>query len=99
MNNLNLKKITEDLIDTFLEAGKVAKKINQEGLKITIKPDNSPVTNGDLEVDKILRNKNKQLTPNIPIISEETVDVNTNKKNDLKARDGFVIVTVSDITL
>tara|TARA_Y100000590_G_C15669772_1_gene995822 strand:- start:551 stop:1327 length:777 start_codon:yes stop_codon:yes gene_type:complete len=82
LNNLNLKKITEDLLDTFLEAGKVAKKINQEGLKITIKPDNSPVTNGDLEVDKILRNKIKQLTPNIPIISEETVDVNTNKKND-----------------
>ena len=40
MNNLNLKKITEDLLDTFLEAGKVAKKINEEGLKITIKPDN-----------------------------------------------------------
>ena len=75
MNNINLQKITEDFIDTFLEAGKIAKKISEKGVKITIKPDKSPVTDGDLAVDKILRSKIKKLTPNIPIISEETVDL------------------------
>ena len=76
MNNLNLKNITEDLIDTFLKAGKIAKEISQRGVKITIKPDKSPVTDGDLTVDELLRVKIRSLTPNIPIISEETVDLN-----------------------
>ena len=75
MNNLNLKKITEDLLDAFLQAGKIAKEISQRGVKITIKADKSPVTDGDLAVDEALRNKIKNVTPNIPIISEETVNL------------------------
>ena len=39
MNNLNLKNITEQLIDSFLEAGKIAKEISQQGFKISIKSD------------------------------------------------------------
>ena len=60
MNNLNFKNITENLLDTFLKAGEVAKKISNKGMKITIKADKSPVTNGDLEVDLILRSKIKE---------------------------------------
>ena len=84
MNNLNLKKITEGLIDTFLKAGKIAKEISDRGTKITIKSDNSPVTDGDLAVDKLLKTKIKSLTPNINIVSEETVDLSLkiDKKND-----------------
>ncbi len=80
MTNLDLKKITEDLVETFLKAGQVAKDINKRGLKITIKSDKTPVTDGDLEVDRILRSKIKALTPNIAIISEETVDINIENK-------------------
>ena len=79
MNNLNLKNITENLIDTFLKAGKLAKEISQRGVKITIKADKSPVTDGDLAVDELLHNKIKKLTPNIPIISEETVNFDIKK--------------------
>ena len=74
MNNLDLKGIAEDLVNTFLMAGKIAKEISQKGVEIVIKPDKSPVTNGDLAVDKILQAKIKSFTPNIPIISEETVN-------------------------
>ena len=74
MNNLDLKGIAEDLVNTFLMAGKIAKEISQKGVEIVIKPDKSPVTNGDLAVDKILQAKIKSLTPNIPIVSEETVN-------------------------
>jgi len=81
MNNLNLKNITENLLDTFLEAGKIAKEISEKGVEITIKPDKSPVTNGDLAVDKLLKNKIKYLTPDIPIVSEETVDFNIKNKD------------------
>jgi len=77
---LNLKKIAEELLDVFLNAGNVAKKISQKGVKITIKSDNSPVTDGDLAVDKLLRSKISNLTPNIPIVSEETVNLKIKNK-------------------
>ena len=67
MNNLDLKNIVEGLLDTFLKAGKIAKEISHRGVKITIKTDKSPVTDGDLAVDQLLRNKITNLTPNIPI--------------------------------
>ena len=81
MNNKDLKVIAEALIMTMESAGSKSIKIQNEGLKITIKKDGSPVTNGDLEVNKILTEKISQLTPGIPIISEETVDLK--KKNKL----------------
>ena len=83
MNNLSLKNTAENLIDTFIKAGKIAKEIGYRGVKITIKADKSPVTDGDLAVDKLLKTKIKSLTPTIPIISEETVDLNIKieKKN------------------
>ena len=81
MNNLNLKNITENLIDTFLKAGKIAKEISHRGVKITIKADKSPVTDGDLAVDELLKTKIKSFTPNIPIISEETVNLNVKNED------------------
>ncbi len=81
MNNNELKEIAEGLIKTTELAGKTSIELYQKGLKKIIKPDNSPVTNGDLEVNKILTDKIRTLTPNIPIISEETVDLK--KKNNL----------------
>ena len=85
MNNLNLKNITENLIDTFLKAGKIAKEISNRGVKITIKADKSPVTDGDLAVDELLTTKIKSFTPNIPIISEETVNLNIKINKEDKA--------------
>ena len=82
MNSSELRNIAEGLIDTTYFAGKKSIEIFKKGLKKIIKPDNSPVTNGDLEVNKILTDKIKKLTPNIPIISEETV--NLKKTNNLK---------------
>jgi len=81
--NINeLKSLTESLLETFLNAGQKAIELRNKGLKTTFKSDNSPVTNGDLEVDKLLKEKIIQTTPNIPIISEETV--NLNKNNEYK---------------
>ena len=74
MINIDLKKIVENLIDTFLDAGKVSLELRKKGLIKKIKSDNTPVSNGDLEVNKIITKKIKELTPNIPIISEETSD-------------------------
>jgi len=81
VNNSELKNVAEKLIKTTELAGNKSMEIYKKGLKKIIKSDNSPVTNGDLEVNKILTEKIKELTPNIPIISEETVDLK--KKNTL----------------
>jgi len=75
LNSINLKNTVDRLTNTFFEAGKIAKEINLRGAKVTIKSDKSPVTDADLAIDKILRNKITNLTPGIPIISEETVDI------------------------
>ena len=74
MKKINVKKIVENLIDTFLHAGKVSLDLRNKGLTKKIKSDNTPVSNGDIEVDKIITKKIKELTPSIPIISEETSD-------------------------
>ena len=67
-----IKNVVESLIDTFLEAGEVSIKLRNEGLNKEIKSDNTPVSNGDLEVNKIITKKLLELTPDIPIVSEET---------------------------
>ena len=54
MNNSELKNIAENLIETTELAGNKSMELYKKGLKKIIKPDNSPVTNGDLEVNKIL---------------------------------------------
>ena len=86
MSKINLKKITEELIPSFYEAGKESIKLSGKNLKITIKKDNTPVTNGDLLVDKILQEKISHLTPDIQIVSEENVD-EINKFNRKNGKD------------
>ena len=76
MNINELKVIAENLIKTFEYAGKESIRLYNEGLKIEIKEDKSPVSNGDLLVNEIISKKISELTPNIKIISEETVDLN-----------------------
>ena len=74
MTKINIQEIVENLLDTFLYAGKVSLELRDQGLTKKIKSDNTPVSNGDMEVNKIITNKIKELTPLIPIISEETSD-------------------------
>ena len=74
MTKINIQEIVENLLDTFLYAGKVSLELRDQGLIKKIKSDNTPVSNGDMEVNKIITNKIKELTPLIPIISEETSD-------------------------
>ena len=82
MKSNELKSICESLISTFNNAGKASIELYKKGLKIEIKEDKSPVSNGDLKVDELITSRIKNLTPNIPIISEETVDLE--KKNEAK---------------
>ena len=78
MNLNQIKEITLSLLDTFKKAGNIALELRKKGLKNEINSDNTPVTNGDIEVNNILTKKISSITPQIPIISEEA---SSNKKD------------------
>ena len=82
MNKNELKTIAEGLIETFNIAGQESIDLYLRGLEIKIKEDNSPVSNGDLKVNELITNKILELTPSIPIISEETVDLKIKNKEN-----------------
>ena len=87
MNIEEKKKITLSLIGTFNKASQVALDLREAGLKKEIKSDNTPVSNGDIEVNKILTNKIQEITPNIVIVSEES----SNHKADDNLKDFWLI--------
>jgi 3'(2'), 5'-bisphosphate nucleotidase len=82
MKKNELEIIAKSLIDVFNLAGRESIKLYDQGLKIEIKEDKSPVSNGDLKVNALLTKRILELTPNIPVVSEETVNLeikNTSK--------------------
>ena len=84
---MEVKKIIEELVDTFLKAGELSISLRNKGLKKEIKSDNTPVSNGDLEVNKFITKKISEITPDIPIISEETSD----NKNNSTLKDFWLV--------
>ena len=54
---MDIKTIVEKLIDPFLKAGDLSISLREKGLKKKIKSDNTPVSNGDLEVNKFITKK------------------------------------------
>ena len=57
MTEINIQKVVKDLINTFINAGKISIELRNKGLTKEIKSDNTPVSNGDLEVNKIITKK------------------------------------------
>jgi 3'(2'), 5'-bisphosphate nucleotidase len=84
---LEIEKIVRNLVNSFLIAGDLSLSLREKGLKKEIKSDNTPVSNGDLEVNKFIIEKIKKITPDIPIISEETTD----NKDNLKLEDFWLV--------
>ena len=87
MNIEETKNITLSLIDTFKKASQIALDLRKAGLIKEIKSDNTPVSNGDIEVNKILTNKIQEITPNISIVSEES----NNNKSDKNLKNFWLI--------
>tara|TARA_Y100001935_G_scaffold213807_1_gene184704 strand:- start:2160 stop:2927 length:768 start_codon:yes stop_codon:yes gene_type:complete len=82
----------KDLVNIFFDAGRVSIELRNKGLIKHIKKDKTPVTNGDIEVNNIILKSLKKITPDIPIVSEETAE---NKHSDL---DTFWLVDPIDGT-
>ena len=77
---MDLQKIIENLVDAFLSAGDLSLQLRDKGLSKEIKSDNTPVSNGDIEVNNFISSQISRLTPDIPIISEETSENKDNSR-------------------
>ena len=78
MENKVIEIVIKDLIEVFKYAGKKSLELREQGLIKETKSDSTPVTNGDIEVNKILIKNIQKMTPEFPIVSEENSD---NKDN------------------
>src|SRR4051812_24764873 len=63
------------LTDLVVRAGAAILAVNRDAMKIDGKSDGSPVTEADLAADRIIAEGLARLTPAIPALSEERVDV------------------------
>lgn len=66
-----MEKLVESLKNLIIEAGEIALLKRELGLRVSYKEDNSPVTNGDIEVSEFIYKNLVRLTPDIAIICEE----------------------------
>lgn len=72
INNIPLEKLVNPVCDIAKQAGTEILKIYEEGFEIEEKKDNSPLTCADLASHTLIIESLKKLTPEIPILSEES---------------------------
>ena len=92
-NKKYYQHVVSKLLPAFLKAGKKSIELSGSKIKIFTKPDGTPVSNGDLAVDKILQAAIKKITPDIEIVSEETI-----QQNKVKKRETFWLIDPIDGT-
>ena len=72
-------KLTTDLRETAIaiaqQAGQAIMQVYADGFEVQIKDDNSPVTAADLAANQVIELGLQQLTPDLPILSEESAQV------------------------
>lgn len=66
-----MEELIQSLKELIVNTGQIAIAHREKGLTVENKEDNSPVTNADKEISKIIIDKLKSLTPDIEVISEE----------------------------
>ncbi|MDH2924355.1 3'(2'),5'-bisphosphate nucleotidase [Nicoletella semolina] len=74
MQSLNSALLTS-ILHIADEAGKHLADFYAKSVKISMKADNTPVTEADLFISQFLTEKLQQLTPSIPVLSEEKCNI------------------------
>lgn len=64
-----------EVIEVARQAGKIILKIYESDFQISNKKDDTPVTCADLAANELIVQKLSELTPDIPILSEESIEV------------------------
>ena len=78
---LNDPKILLEILNIAIDAGKEILKIYNDDIIVKSKEDNSPLTKADINSNKIIIKRMKNLQPKFPILSEESlIDWNERKE-------------------
>ncbi|WP_025898286.1 3'(2'),5'-bisphosphate nucleotidase CysQ [Sneathiella glossodoripedis] len=70
----NREALCEQITLTAIDAGKVILEIYNQDFDVNSKGDDSPVTAADVAAEKVILDRLKELTPDIPVLAEESVD-------------------------
>lgn len=71
MENHDLKELLDPVIQIAYQAGKVIMEVYDAGFEVEEKLDNTPVTEADMAANKVIESQLKELTPHLPILTEE----------------------------
>jgi 3'(2'), 5'-bisphosphate nucleotidase len=71
---MNIESKKEDLLKLVAESCKIALQIYKAGFKVLTKNDGTPVTEADKQISAFMIKELGKLTPDVPVISEETDD-------------------------
>ncbi len=75
MSDLNLEYLCMNAVDIARQAGHKILEIYNSSYDIEHKADKTPLTTADLAADKLIVDGLSQLTPDIPILTEESPDI------------------------
>jgi len=75
MADFDLPTIAEDIGGIAIEAGKAILEIYGQDFEVVQKEDQSPLTQADLASHRIIRDSLAALTPDIPLLSEESAAI------------------------
>ena len=72
---MNQTELLEEILLLARQAGSAIMGIYEKDFNVEYKADESPVTDADLAAHKVIVNGLQHLTPDVPILSEESADI------------------------
>jgi 3'(2'), 5'-bisphosphate nucleotidase len=75
MKDLELKKIVAQVCDIAVRAGQAILDIYEQDFSVETKVDDSPLTQADLASHHLIKDALGELTPDIPVLSEESAEI------------------------
>ena len=82
-NHLDIAQLIDSLLPAVRQAGDAIMAIHRAGFDADQKADGSPVTEADLQAEKIVLQGLKQLAPDIAVVSEENASSHTLSPPDI----------------
>ncbi len=84
INDIWLKELVNPVCEIAKQAGAEIMKIYAEGFEVEQKKDHSPLTTADLASHTLIIEKLEKLTPEIPILSEESASISFAERSSWK---------------
>jgi len=84
INDIRLKELVNPVCEIAKQAGAQIMKIYAEGFEIEEKKDHSPLTTADLASHTLIIEKLEKLTPDLPILSEESTSIPYSERSSWK---------------